>query len=235
MKVFDGPGMVADKAGAPIIPVRIDGAQFTRFSHLKGKVRLRRFPKIKLTVLPPRRFVVEGTMTARQRRAAAGRQLYDVMSNMIFETSNSDRTLYEALLDARDIHGGAARVVEDIKREPLSYNRLIIGTKALGRAFKACTAQGEAVGLLLPNVSGVAVSFFALQGLGRVPAMLNYTAGLANLKAACTAAEVRTIITARAFVGRPSSSDGRRLEAGRRRSATGDIAATTAPAPSCAP
>ena len=46
MKVFDGPGMVADKADAPIVPVRIDGAQFTPFSDLKGKVRLRWFPKI---------------------------------------------------------------------------------------------------------------------------------------------------------------------------------------------
>jgi acyl-[acyl-carrier-protein]-phospholipid O-acyltransferase/long-chain-fatty-acid--[acyl-carrier-protein] ligase len=146
-------------------------------------------------------------MTARQRRAAAGRQLYDVMSDMIFETSNPDRTLYEALLDARDIHGGKAQVVEDIKREPLSYSRLLIGTKALGRAFKARTGPGEAVGLLLPNVSGVVVSFFALQGLGRVPAMLNYTAGLANLKAACTAAEVRTIVTARAFVEQAKLQD----------------------------
>jgi acyl-[acyl-carrier-protein]-phospholipid O-acyltransferase/long-chain-fatty-acid--[acyl-carrier-protein] ligase len=90
-------------------------------------------------------------MTARQRRAGRRRQLYDVMSNMIFETSNSERTLYEALLDARDIHGGKAKVVEDIKREPLSYNRLIIGTKALGRAFKARTGAGRAVGCCCPT------------------------------------------------------------------------------------
>jgi acyl-[acyl-carrier-protein]-phospholipid O-acyltransferase/long-chain-fatty-acid--[acyl-carrier-protein] ligase len=200
MKVFDGPGMVADKAGAPIIPVRIDGAQYTRFSRLKGKVRLRPFPRIKLTVLPPRRFDLPEGVTARARRAIAGRQLYDVMSAMIFETSDMERTLYEALLDARDIHGGKAKVIEDIKREPLSYSRIILGTKALGRVFKGRTEPGEAVGLLLPNVSGVVVSFFALQGLGRVPAMLNYTAGLASLKAACAAAQVRTIVTARAFI-----------------------------------
>src|SRR3546814_17355622 len=80
MKVFDGPGMVADKADAPIIPVRIDGAQFTPFSRLRGSVRLRRFPRITLTVLPPRRFAIEGEMTARARRALPGRRLYDAMS-----------------------------------------------------------------------------------------------------------------------------------------------------------
>jgi len=207
MKVFDGPGMVADKADAPVIPVRIDGAQFTPFSRLRGKVRLRRFPKIRLTVLPPRRFELPEGLTARQRRAVAGRQLYDVMSNMIFETSNIDRSLYEALLDAREVHGGKAKVLEDIKREPLSYSRLIVGTKALGRVFKGRTAPGEAVGLLLPNINGAVVSFFALQGLGRVPAMLNYTAGLANLSAACTAAEVKTIVTARAFVTQAKLQD----------------------------
>jgi acyl-[acyl-carrier-protein]-phospholipid O-acyltransferase/long-chain-fatty-acid--[acyl-carrier-protein] ligase len=200
MKIFDGPGMVADKADAPIIPVRIDGAQFTPFSHLRGKVRLRTFPQISLTILPPRRFVIEGTMTARARRAIAGRRLYDEMSTMIFATSDIDRTLFQALLDAKDIHGGKALVVEDIRREPLGYKKLITGSLALGRAFESRSAQSEAVGLLLPNITGTVASFFALQAIGRVPAMLNYTAGLANLKAACLAAEVRTIVTARAFV-----------------------------------
>ncbi len=200
MKVFDGPGMVADKADAPIVPVRIDGAQFTPFSRLRGKLRLRWFPKIRLTVLPPRRFAIEGEMSARERRAVAGRRLYDVMSEMIFATSNIDRSLFEALLDARDIHGRAKPVVEDVKREPLSYDRLIVGATALGRTLAASTRKGEAVGLLLPNINGAIAGFFALQATGRVPAMLNYTAGLTNLDAACTAADVRTIVTARAFV-----------------------------------
>ena len=200
MKVFDGPGMVADKSDAPIVPVRIDGAQYSTFSRLRGKVRVRMFPKIVLTVLPPRRFAIEGEMTARQRRAIAGRRLYDEMSAMIFATSDVDRTLFEALLEARHVNGRSAPIVEDIKREPLTYQRLVTGSLALGRALEPGTKPGEPVGLLLPNINGTIVAFFALQAIGRVPAMLNYTSGLANLKAACTAAEIRTIVTARAFV-----------------------------------
>jgi acyl-[acyl-carrier-protein]-phospholipid O-acyltransferase/long-chain-fatty-acid--[acyl-carrier-protein] ligase len=206
MKIFDGPGMVADKADAPIVPVRISGAQYSPFSRLKGKVRLRSFPKIDLTILPALRFAVEGD-TARQRRAAAGRKLYDVMSDMIFATSDLDRTLYQALIDAKDINGGHAEVVEDVKRDPLSYGRLLTGTLALSRPLSRFTVQGEAVGLLLPNVNAVVASFFALQLLGRVPAMLNFTAGLTNLQAACKAAEIRTIVTARAFIEQSKLGD----------------------------
>jgi acyl-[acyl-carrier-protein]-phospholipid O-acyltransferase/long-chain-fatty-acid--[acyl-carrier-protein] ligase len=200
MKVFDGPGLVADKADAPIVPVRIDGAQFTPFSRLRGKVRLRWFPNIRLTVLPPRRFAIEGEMNARERRAAAGRRLYDEMSAMIFATSDTGRTLFQALLDARTIHGKHALILEDVKREPLSYGQLVVRSLALERALRGRTRQGEAVGLLLPNVAGVVAGFFALEAGGRVPAMLNYTAGLTNLAAACTAAQVKTILTARSFV-----------------------------------
>jgi acyl-[acyl-carrier-protein]-phospholipid O-acyltransferase/long-chain-fatty-acid--[acyl-carrier-protein] ligase len=207
MKVFDGPGMVADKADAPIIPVRIDGAQFSPFSRLRGKVRLRMFPRIKLTILPPQRLRVEGEMSARARRAIAGRMLYDEMSKMIFSTSNIDRTLFQALLDARRIHGGKAKVVEDVKRQPLSYDGLITGACALARPFRTVTAPGEVVGVLLPNVNGVVAAFFALQLAGRVPGMLNFTAGLSNMRAACTAAGIRTVVTARAFVDQAKLGD----------------------------
>lgn len=207
MKVFDGPGMVADKADAPIVPVRLDGPQYTPFSRTKGKVRQRWFPRITLTVLPPRRFAIEGEMSARARRAVAGRRLYDEMSRMIFDTSSIDRTLFEALCDARALHGGKALVVEDVKREPLSYDRLITAAGLLGKRLADGTRPGEAVGLLLPNVTGVAAAFFALQAAGRVPAMLNFTVGLTNMRSACTTARIRTVVTARAFVEQAKLGD----------------------------
>jgi acyl-[acyl-carrier-protein]-phospholipid O-acyltransferase / long-chain-fatty-acid--[acyl-carrier-protein] ligase len=218
MKVFAGPGMVADKAGAPIIPVRIDGAQYTRFSHLKGKVRLRGFPKIRLTVLPPRRFDLDGVESARRRRALSADRLYDVMSEMMFATSDTDCTLFQALLDARAVHGGKAAAIEDVKRQALSYDRLVVGARALGGVLKRGTVVGEAVGVMLPNVNPAVATFFALQSTGRVPAMLNYSAGPAHLEAACDTTEIQTIITARAFVAQARLEGGvTRLEASGRR------------------
>lgn len=200
MKIFDGPGLVADKADAPIIPVRLDGPQYTPFSYLKGKVRTRWFPKVTLTVLPPRRVHLDETLKGRRRRSASSRWLYDEMSAMIFNTSHIDRTLFQAFCEARTIHGGKAKVLEDVTRKLLNYDRLIVGTQLLGRRIAAGTRPGEAVGLLLPNINGAVVAFFAAQATGRVPAMLNFTAGQANMRSACSTANIHTIVTARAFV-----------------------------------
>jgi acyl-[acyl-carrier-protein]-phospholipid O-acyltransferase/long-chain-fatty-acid--[acyl-carrier-protein] ligase len=200
MKVYEGPGMIADKAGAPVVPVRIEGAQYTPFSRLKGKVRRHWFPKISITVLPPRRFQVPAEIKGRLRRQRISAALYDVMSGMMFETTPRRHTLFEALLEARRRHGGSALALEDVNRKPLSYTRTVAGSFALGRILIAGTEPGEAVGLMLPNANGAAVSFFALQAYGRVPAMLNFSTGSGNVLAACEAACIKTVITSRRFI-----------------------------------
>ena len=53
---------------------------------------------------------------------------------------------------------------------------------------------------MLPNANGAAVTMLGLMSAGRVPAMINFTAGAANILAACKAAEVDTIVTSRAFI-----------------------------------
>ena len=52
-----------------------------------------------------------------------------------------------------------------------------IGVGVLARKIAAISPPGETVGVLLPNANGAAVTFMALQAAGRVPAMLNFTAG----------------------------------------------------------
>ncbi|BAE51776.1 acyl-[ACP]--phospholipid O-acyltransferase [Paramagnetospirillum magneticum] len=200
MKIYEGPGMIADKADAPVVPVRIEGAQYTPFSRLKGKVRRKLFPRITITILPPRRFEVPAEIKGRARRSRISAALYDVMSGMMFETTPRQRTLFQALLEARRRHGGSALALEDINRKPLSYTRTIAGSFALGRELIGGTELGEVVGLMLPNTNAAAVSFFALQAWGRVPAMLNFSTGTGNVLAACEAAGIRTVITSRRFI-----------------------------------
>lgn len=117
-----------------------------------------------------------------------------------FDPQRGRRGLFEALLDARDRHGGGKPIIEDIARTPLTYDGLIRVSLALGRKLSAHAAPGQRAGLLLPGSVGAAAAFFALHAFAITPVMLNFTAGLRNLKSACEIAEVRVIITSHRFV-----------------------------------
>jgi len=200
MKVYDGAGMVSDKASAVVVPARIDGLQFSRFSRMEGKLRLRWFPRVRLQVLPPVRLQVDPALQGRVRRRALGLALGDVMAATEANTRPISRTLLTALLDAAAAHGRKAPVLEDLAFTPLGFGRTLVGVAALAPKLSALSRPGEAIGLMLPNAAGTVVTFFALQAAGRVPAMLNHSAGAGSMLAACTAAQVRTVLCSRLFV-----------------------------------
>ncbi len=201
MKIYDGTGLVAVKSKAAVLPIRIDGAQYTPFSHLRGRVRLRWFPKIRLTVLPA---VIlnppPDSIAGRDRRKYAGRMLADQMTEMMFETSNYRRTIPAALLDARKVHGGRHRVLDDINRKPLTYDGLITRTFIFAAEFSRLTGAGEYVGILLPNTAVTVVAMLGLQSCERVPAMLNYSVGYQGISSALKTARIRILITSRRFL-----------------------------------
>lgn len=199
MKTYDGPAFVAARTGATILPVKIDGAARTYFSRMSGRFPRHLFPALSLTIHPVTRIEMPVAPTARERRRKAGDAMRRVMQQMIF-ASRPEQTLFEALLDAAAIHGRGRRLVEDLKQQEYSYRDLLKMALALGRLLERETVDGENVGLLLPNLAPTLALVIGLPAFRRSAAMLNYTAGLDALQAACAAARVRTVLTSRAFV-----------------------------------
>lgn len=110
-----------------------------------------------------------------------------------------EETIFDALIAARDTYGDK-EILEDQDRKPLTYTGLIRAAFVLGRKVAAMTAPAERVGILLPSSMGVVVTFYGLHAHGRVPVMINFTAGERNIKAAIAAAGVKKILTARRFI-----------------------------------
>jgi acyl-[acyl-carrier-protein]-phospholipid O-acyltransferase/long-chain-fatty-acid--[acyl-carrier-protein] ligase len=203
MKIYDGAGLIADKTDAFIVPVRLEGLDATPFTRLsKGQVRRRWFPKVIVTVLEPVKLTVDPALKGKHRRMAAGAALYEIMSNLVYRTTSIERTVPDALVEAAELHGMGRVAVEDPIAGTLSYRKLLMGARILGEKLMPLAAEGKPIGLMLPNANGAAVTLMAVMSAGRVPAMINFTAGIANVLAACRAAKMDTILTSRSFIGK---------------------------------
>jgi acyl-[acyl-carrier-protein]-phospholipid O-acyltransferase/long-chain-fatty-acid--[acyl-carrier-protein] ligase len=199
MKVYDGAAFVAAKTGATIVPVRIEGAGRSYFGRLAGIYPRKLFPRICLAVLPPRTIPMPVMPSARLRRRRAGELMRRILVDSLV-AARPERTLFKAFLDARSTFGSGCKIVEDVRLKEESYGSLLRMALGLQRLIGRRTAEGEVVGVLMPNAAPTLSLILGLSAGKRVPALLNYTAGAEGMRAACTAANIRLIVASRAFI-----------------------------------
>ena len=204
MKVYDGPGFVAAKTGATILPVRVDGAAESYFGRLSNGHPRKIFPKVTLTVMPVTKIELPVTthhvvLSSKERRRIAGEGMRGVMQHMLFNAQKS-RTIFEAFLEAVDKFGSNYKLIEDMNQTEETYQDLLKKSLALGRIACKVSSQNEVVGVLMPNVTNTVALILGMTAFNRVPAMLNYTAGTAGMQNACIAANIKTIISSRKFI-----------------------------------
>ena len=199
MKLYLSVAAIAARSGAPIVPITIDGLMHSRFGRVPGDFARSRFPQVNIKVhgithLP--RFTDARTRDKRQRAA-------DYLSSVMQQAAVAARkrqTLYEAFLDAVTLFGPSHPLVEDVRGKKESYGDLLRTTLALARLTGRVGAPREVIGVLMPNLSTTACLLLGMSAVGRVPAMLNYTAGAESLRSACVAAGIRKVLTSRRFI-----------------------------------
>ncbi|HGJ5860198.1 MAG TPA: bifunctional acyl-ACP--phospholipid O-acyltransferase/long-chain-fatty-acid--ACP ligase [Arsenophonus nasoniae] len=199
MKIYDGAAFVAAKTEAKIVPIRIDGPELSYFSRLKGIFKLKYFPKMTLTILPATKITMPEAKRAAERRRLAGAQLYKIMKEARLH-NRPQQTLIEAYLDAMKRFGRFTACIEDISFKEDSYQSFLKKILAVGRIIERYTKQHEHIGLLLPNATMTAATIFGSILRGRIPAMMNYTAGSNGVKNAIKAASIKTIFSSRQFI-----------------------------------
>jgi acyl-[acyl-carrier-protein]-phospholipid O-acyltransferase/long-chain-fatty-acid--[acyl-carrier-protein] ligase len=117
-----------------------------------------------------------------------------------FDSKIERGTIFHALLDARAEFGGGTPALVDGDGRVLSYDEIVRASFALGHALRRGTHHDEKVGVLLPTGLGAAIAFLAISAYGRVPTMLNFTSGNADLQSAIRTAEIRRVVTAHRFI-----------------------------------
>jgi acyl-[acyl-carrier-protein]-phospholipid O-acyltransferase / long-chain-fatty-acid--[acyl-carrier-protein] ligase len=189
MKNYAVPALVAAKAHIPIVPVVLQ--------RQPGRWRwaLR---------VSPAADVSDGAAEAagnRARRARVTRQVQMLLESAVLD-ARPRQSVFDAFLDAMRREGRSARIIEDLEETPRSYGELLKGSLAIGRWLDRHCASEERVGLLLPNVIPTVCAILGAMAFRRVPALLNYSAGPVAVRSACVAAQLRTVVTSRAFVAR---------------------------------
>lgn len=199
MKIYEGSAFVAVKAQAVILPVIIEGAHFSTLSRMHHNHPQRWFPKITLTYCTPAHIHIDETLPPHIRRSKAGEAMRMLMQKCLYESRTSN-DLFGAFLDAVDTYSSSRKIVEDTKQIEYTYKEILKMSLALGRLIARHGAQGEAMGVLMPTAVPTLAMLLGMSAFGRIPAMLNFTAGADALQSACDAALIKTILTSKAFV-----------------------------------
>jgi acyl-CoA synthetase (AMP-forming)/AMP-acid ligase II/1-acyl-sn-glycerol-3-phosphate acyltransferase/acyl carrier protein len=108
-------------------------------------------------------------------------------------------TVAEAFVRRVLAHPGDVAVADQLSGV-LTYRRLLVGAHLLSKRF--AQLDGHSIGVLLPASVAADVVLAALFLAGKLPVLLNWTTGPANLSHAIQTMEIRHVVTSQRFVDR---------------------------------
>lgn len=109
-------------------------------------------------------------------------------------------TIPAAFVERAFRHPQDVAVADDLAGA-ITYEKLLLGAMVISRRLRE-NIPADNVGLLLPAAVGADIAFFAIALAGKLPVLLNWTTGPANLNHAARIMDLTHVVTSRAFVDR---------------------------------
>jgi long-chain-fatty-acid--[acyl-carrier-protein] ligase len=108
-------------------------------------------------------------------------------------------TLAEVFVNRALSQRGDVAAADDLSGV-LTYEKLLVGALTMSRRFASLSADN--VGLMLPSSAACGMALMGLHLAGKLPVLLNWTTGPANLAHATRIMALKHVITSRRFVDR---------------------------------
>jgi acyl-[acyl-carrier-protein]-phospholipid O-acyltransferase/long-chain-fatty-acid--[acyl-carrier-protein] ligase len=181
----------------PIIPVNLDGVWGSIFSFSGGRF-LWKFPRhlpypVRVTFGAP----LPSTASAQEARQA----VQDLGAEAFERRKHHMQPLPRTFLHTMRRHPFRFAMA-DGQTPKLTFFAVLARTLFLARRLRKTWQGQEMVGILLPpSIPGALVNFAAML-MGKVPVNLNYTASNETLESCAKQCNLKTVITARAFLER---------------------------------
>jgi len=198
---------IASRADANIFPIFIDGYSRATPGAVKANATaMPSLPRLTITALPARTIAELGERSVSPTPPPSN-VLFDRVAEARFAATDLGRPLFAAIRDAADRFGPSSIITEDVVMGALSYRKLFMAARIVAGKIAPKIGRAPTVGILLPNANGVVITMLGLWSCGRAAAMINYTAGPANVASAIKTAAVKTVISSRAFVDKAGIQD----------------------------
>lgn len=200
MKIYEGSAFVAAKTGAQIIPLSLQGLLKSKTSRMGLTYPKTYFPSVELQAHTPRRLSFDMSLRPRDRRRIAGEELRHIMQDLAFKSVDTDMSVYAAFVRAKKYFGGKHEVLEELSESVLTFDMLNRMAHGVGYLIAKHSEVSSRVGVMLPNMPVGAAAVLGCSIYGRVPAMLNYTAGIPAFEASLLSTKMQCLFTSKAFV-----------------------------------
>lgn len=200
MKVSGNALYVAHKTKSNIIPIRINGPQFSFFSMLQGKLKQRMFPEITISIgspIPP-----PVSLPSRESRLGIlSEQTHVIMTEMMYMGNDFEKPLPQSLYNNLLKYPSSKIAIVGDTRHPLFYRDLYVDSVKIALNFKYSLPADEThFGIITSLESTSVLNILGVFFLGKTSIILNPQLSSDEIIKTLEAQGIRTILATRTAI-----------------------------------